>query len=131
MKKENKDKLENIKGYAKSIGGSVLDIAKTTVDTGITLAEEAFKYYDKHKSTINRLALLALGGSFFLPGRRGGSIDTNYISTNNRTAFFDETLKTYVYAKRELSLYELNEIAKRHKSGENYRTILLSMGLLY
>lgn len=131
MKKENKDKLENIKGYAKSIGGSVLDIAKTTVDTGITLAEEAFKYYDKHKSTINRLALLALGGSFFLPGRRGGGMDTNYISTNNRTAFFDETLKTYVYAKRELSLYELNEIAKRHKSGENYRTILLSMGLLY
>jgi hypothetical protein len=131
MDKKNKEKLDNIKEYSKNIAGSVLDIAKTTIDTGITLAEEAFKYYDKHKSTINRLALLALGGSFILPGFR--SNNTTYLPTNNssRMPFYDEVLKTYVYAKRELSIYELNEIAKRHKAGENYRSILLSMGLLY
>jgi hypothetical protein len=75
--------------------------------------------------------LLALGGSFILPGFR--SNNTTYLPTNDssRMPFYDEVLKTYVYAKRELSIYELNEIAKRHKAGENYRSILLSMGLLY
>ena len=130
MEKKNKEKLDNIRSYAKSIGGSVLDIAKTTIDTGITLAEEAFKYYDQHKSTINRLALLALGGTFFLPSRRG-TTDIPSLGGGNRTAFYDETLKTYVYAKRELSLIELNEVAKRHRAGENYRSILISMGLMY
>ena len=132
MDTKNKEKLENIGNGIKSIGGTVIDVAKTAIDTGITVAEEAFKYYDKHKSTINRLALLALGSGFVLPNLFGGR--SNYQqppmigSNGSRPTYWDEQTKTYITPRRDLNLFELGEVNRRHQSGESYRTILISMG---
>lgn len=124
------DKINKFKAYAleniSKLGKAVKKALETIVDT----ADEAFKYYDAHKTTINRigLGLLSIGAWRWV----GGRPDSRTIPKDELDRrFYDKRMGRYVYARRAPNDYEMDEIEARYRVGkETYRDILRSMGLL-
>lgn len=125
------DKIEKFKSNFKGMAKKVAKAVKTGVSSLIDTAEQILKYYDAHKSTLNRLGLAALSAGALRFGFRTRSDDPRYMTREDREKrFYDNRMGQYVYARRRPNSYEMQEIERRYVAGESYRSILSSMGIL-
>ena len=124
------DKINKFKSIVRENVAKASKVVKSALTTIVETADEAFKYYDAHKSTINRIALglLSVGAWKWV----GGRPDSRTIPRDELDRrFYDKRMGRYVYARRVPNSYEADEIEARYRTGkETYREILRSMGLL-